>query len=138
MRVVLFLQFVFGKDIVDVFSDGLLILLYVFLFQNSYILTSFCPFYLLLFLLFCPFPKFSPPLHFLLSDLPESLLRRICFVTPSNKGTQKRRKNEQGTKEERTKGVQKGDIGGVDGWKGFLKTKWRVDGAEEGVADDEK
>ena len=32
MRVVLFLQFIFGKDIVDAFSDGLLILLYVFLF----------------------------------------------------------------------------------------------------------
>ena len=62
------------------------------------------------------FPKFSPPLHFLLSDLPQSLLRRICFVTPSNKGTQKRRKNEEGTKVERTKGVQKGDIGGVGWW----------------------
>ena len=37
------------------------------------------------------------------SYLPQSLLRRICFVTPSNKGTQKRRKNEQGTKKERTK-----------------------------------
>ena len=36
---------------------------------------------------------------------PQTLLRRICFVTPSNKGTQKRRKNEQGTKEERTKWV---------------------------------
>ena len=34
---------------------------------------------------------------------PQTLLRRICFVTPSNKSTQKRRKNEQGTKEERTK-----------------------------------
>ena len=54
------------------------------------------------------FPKFSPPLHFLPSDLPQSLLRRICFVTPSNKGTQKRRKNEQGTKEERTKWVPEG------------------------------
>ena len=70
--------------------------------------------------------------------LPESLLRRICFVTPSNKGTQKRRKNEEGTKEERTKGVQKGDIGGVGGWKGFWKTKWREGGVEEGVVDDEK
>ena len=71
-------------------------------------------------------------------DLPESLLRRICFVTPSNNGTQKRRKNEEGTKEERTKGVQKGDIGGVGWWKGFLKTKWREGGVEEGVIDDEK
>ena len=37
--------------------------------------------------------------------LPESLLRRICFVTPSNKGTQKRRKNEGGTKKIRSKCV---------------------------------
>ena len=29
-------------------------------------------------------------------------------------------------------------MGGVDWWKGFLKTKWREDGAEEGVVDDEK
>ena len=84
------------------------------------------------------FPKFPPLLQFLPSDLPESLLRRICFVTPSNKGTQKRRKNEEGTKEERTKGVQKGDIGGVGWWKGFLKMKWREDGVGIGVTDDEK
>ena len=47
---------------------------------------------------FLPHPLPSPPFY-----PPHTLLRRICFVTPSNKGTQKRRKNEQGTKEERTK-----------------------------------
>ena len=52
------------------------------------------------FLLFLRFPSFY---------LPQSPLRRICFVIPSNKGTQKRRKNEQGTKEERTKWVPEGD-----------------------------
>ena len=35
--------------------------------------------------------------------LPQTFLRRICSVSSSNKGTQKRRKNEQGTKKERTK-----------------------------------
>ena len=48
-----------------------------------------------------------------LSDLPESLLRRFCFVTPSNNGTQKRRKNEQGTKKERTKQGFKGRSRGI-------------------------
>jgi hypothetical protein len=48
-----------------------------------------------------------------LSDLPESLLRRFSFVTPSNNGTQKRRKNEQGTKKERTK-------------QGFKGRKWKI------------
>ena len=55
------------------------------------------------------FPEFFLSCHFLPFYLPQSLLRRFCFVTPSNKGTQKRRKNEQGTKEERTKWVPEGD-----------------------------
>ena len=52
---------------------------------------------------FPPHPLPSPPFY-----PPHTLLRRICFVPPSNKGTQKRRKNEQGTKEERTKWVPRG------------------------------
>ena len=128
-------------------SEKTLLMCFLMVFSSFYMFFCFrIPVYLHCYVpfIFFPlffsvhFPEFSPPLHFLLSDLPESLLRRICFVTPSNKGTQKRRKNEQGTKEERTKGVQKGDIGGVGGWEGFLKTKWREDGAEEGVVDDEK
>ena len=55
---------------------------------------------------FLPHPLPSPPFY-----PPHTLLRHICFVTPSNKGTQKRRRNEQGTKEERTKCGLGGDFG---------------------------
>ena len=129
------------------FSEKTLLMRFLMVFSSFYMffcfkipisLHLFVPFIYFSFFFSVHFPKFSPSLHFLPSDLPQSLLRRICFVTPSNKGTQKRRKNEEGTKEERTKGVHKGDIGGVGWWKGFLKMKWREDGAEEGMTNDEK
>ena len=47
---------------------------------------------------------FFPPL----TTLPQTHLRRICSVSSSNKGTQKRRKNEEGTKEIRSKWVCRG------------------------------
>lgn len=39
--------------------------------------------------------------------LPQSLLRRICSVPPSFKGTRKRTRNEEDTEQERTKHVKK-------------------------------
>ena len=78
-------------------SINIPILLHFQLVNGTYLLPH--PVHFPEFLLFLRFPSFY---------LPQSPLRRICFVTPSNKGTQKRRKNEQGTKEERTKWVPEG------------------------------
>ena len=75
-------------------STNIPILLHSKLVNGTYLLPH--PVHFPEFLLFLRFPSFY---------LPQSPLRRICFVTPSNKGTQKRRKNEQGTKKERTKWV---------------------------------
>ena len=47
--------------------------------------------------------------------LPQSLLRRICSVSSSNKGTQKRRRNEGDTEQIRSKWVCEGAVEGEEG-----------------------
>ena len=101
---------------------------YIFLFLLS---TSLSPF-LSIFLNFSLLSNFSLstyPNRF--SDASASLLLRIKVPKSEERTKKERRRNEQ-------KGCRRGGYWGVGGWKGFLKTKWREDGAEEGVVDDEK
>ena len=68
---------------------------------------------------------FFPPL----TTLPQTHLRRICSVSSSNKGTQKRRKNEEGTKEIRSKWVCRGG----KRWKKDRKSPPMTGGRKGGV-----